>query len=190
MEPIKVTIQGLAPLLMHSDRFANPLDPMTKAHKALTGKRKKTDDDHEAIAKSEWRGSLYYDDEIGVFVPGQNIDATLIGGAKLQKLGTAFKRGVMVLEDKLPLEYEGPKNPDKLINDERFVDVRGVRVGTAKLMRCRPIFNKWKLSFTVMFNPDVVNREDVLKAIEDAGIMVGLCDYRPRFGKFEIVEAA
>ena len=37
---------------MHSDKFANPLHPATKAHKALTGKRKKTDDDHEAIAKS------------------------------------------------------------------------------------------------------------------------------------------
>ena len=53
METLNVRITGTSPLMMHSDKFANPLLPETKAHKALTAKRKKTDEDHEAIAKSE-----------------------------------------------------------------------------------------------------------------------------------------
>lgn len=184
MRQVKVRIKGLAPLLMHADRFANPLDVATKAHKELTGKRKKTDADHEAIAKSEWNGSIYHRDDIGPFIPGQNIDASLQQAAKLQKLGTRFKQAVMVLENEVPLQYKGPRDREGLFQ-AGFVDVRGVKISTAKLMRCRPKFNDWQAEFTVAFNEDVLNLEEVRKAVHDAGQLVGLCDYRPRFGKFE-----
>ena len=65
METINVKITGVSPMLMNSDRFSNPLDPMTKEHKLLTNKKKKTDEDYEAIALSSWRGSIYYDKSIG-----------------------------------------------------------------------------------------------------------------------------
>ena len=65
MKSIKVKLSGSSALLMHSDRFANPLDPLTKAHKELTGKRKKTDDDHIAIADKNFlnRSAFYYIDQ-------------------------------------------------------------------------------------------------------------------------------
>lgn len=183
MKHLQVKITGISPLLMHSDRFANPLDPATKAHKELTGKRKKTDADHEAIAKSEWMGSLYHDPAVGPYIPGQNLDATLQEAAKLQKLGKKFKQAVMVIEDQVPLIYTGPRDPEALFA-AGFLDVRGVKVAMAKLMRCRPKFNQWAAQFTVAFNEDVLNTEEVLKAINDAGSLIGVCDYRPRFGKF------
>lgn len=183
MRQIKVKIKGLSPLLMHSDRFANPLDKATKAHKELTGKRKKTDADHEAIAKSEWLGSLYYNPAIGPFIPGQNLDATLQEAAKLQKLGKRFKQAVTVIENEVPLQYKGPRDPEALF-EAGFIDVRGVKVSMAKLMRCRPKFNEWAAEFTVAYNEDVLNVEELKKAIQDAGTLIGVCDYRPRFGKF------
>lgn len=183
MKHLQVKITGISPLLMHSDRFANPLDPATKAHKELTGKRKKTDADHEAIAKSEWMGSLYHDPAVGPYIPGQNLDATLQEAAKLQKLGKKFKQAVMVIEDQVPLIYTGPRDPEALFA-AGFLDVRGVKVAMAKLMRCRPKFNQWAAQFTVAFNEDVLNTEEVFKAINDAGSLIGVCDYRPRFGKF------
>lgn len=70
-----VTIAGVAPLLMHSDRYSNPLDPLTKKHKQLTAKRKKTDEDQEAILASEWMGSLYLDEKSEVYMPGAVIEA-------------------------------------------------------------------------------------------------------------------
>jgi hypothetical protein len=183
MKQLKVRISGISPLLMHSDRFANPLDKATKAHKELTGKRKKTDSDHEAIAKSEWNGSLYHRDDMGPYIPGQNLDATLQEAAKLQKLGKKFKQAVMVVENEVPLIYKGPRDREGLF-DAGFFDVRGVKVSMAKLMRCRPKFNEWAAEFTVAFNEEVLNSEEVKKAIHDAGQLVGVCDYRPRFGKF------
>lgn len=188
METINVKITGVSPLLMHSDRFSNPLDPMTKDHKLLTGKKKKTDEDHEAIALSEWRGALYYDKSLGPYVPGQNIESTIVGGAKLQKLGTKFKSAFMVQQDKIAVEYTGPRTLEKLQSDPRFIDMRSVKVQQARIQRCRPIFTDWSLTFTILFNPEVIERRDVLKAVSDSGMLVGLGDFRPRFGKFEAVE--
>lgn len=184
MEKITIKVRGISPLLMHSDRFANPLDPATKAHKELTGKRKKTDDDHEAIAHSEWKGSLYID-ETGPYIPGQNFDASIIAGAKMQKLGSTVKRAVQVLDDRVYLDYPGPKSAEALFVPE-YIDVRGVKVGTAKVMRCRPVFREWGAQFSIAYNPEQINLTDLVKAISDAGMLVGVCDYRPRFGKFTV----
>lgn len=171
---------------MHSDRFANPLNPATKLHKALTGKRKKTDDDHEAIAKSEFLGGCYHDPAQGFYVPGQNFDASFLGGAKLQKMGTNWKRGAVVVTDKAKLLFNGPDTPELLWKDARFVDCRGVKVGTAKIMRYRPIFLEWSTQVQVAVNTDVMDVREVQRAIDDSGKLIGVCEYRPRFGRFEV----
>lgn len=186
MQHIQVSIEGTSPLMMHADTFANPLHPATKLHKELTSKRKKTDEDHLAIARSEFISGCYWNKEEGFFIPGQNIDATLIAGAKLQKLGTHWKRGALVLENRIKLKHEGPGTPEELWETPAFVDCRGVKVGTAKLMRYRPIFLKWAAEFTVVINPDVLDVQEAKKAIKDAGALIGTCEYRPRFGRFDV----
>ncbi|WP_256573249.1 MULTISPECIES: hypothetical protein [unclassified Pseudomonas] len=143
MELLTLSIKGTSPLMMHSDKLANPLHPATKAHRELTSKRKKVDDDHVAIAKSEFVAGVYLDERSGIHVPGANFDATFLAGAKLQKLGTHWKRGALVMTDRATLEFDGPSTPEALWEDPRFVDCRGVKVGQAKIMRYRPIFLDW-----------------------------------------------
>ena len=186
MKTLQVKITGAASLLMHSDRFANPLDPLTKQHKEMTGKRKKTDDDLIAIAKSEFIGGCYWNEKTGFFIPAQNLDACLINAAKLQKLGVKFKQGVHVVEDELPLIGYEKMTPEKLWEDPTKRDARGVKVGTSKIIRYRPIFREWTLRATVAINEDVVNIGEVKKALEDAGNLIGLGDYRPRYGRFTV----
>lgn len=186
MKSIAIKITGKAPLLMHSDRFANPLDPLAKAHKELTSKRKKTDDDHIAIARSEFIGGCYWRKDKGFFLPAQNLDACLIAAAKLQKLGVKFKQGVQVLEDELSFIGYEKKSPEQLWEDADHVDCRGVKVGTSKIMRYRPIFRRWSIAATVVINEEVVNVSEAKKAIQDAGALIGLGDYRPRFGRFNV----
>jgi hypothetical protein len=171
---------------MHSDRYSNPLDPLTKAHKELTGKRKKTDEDHEAIAYSEWIGSLYHDGKLGPYIPAMNIESMIQEAAKLQKLGKKFKQAIMVMEDKVKLEYDGPRDIKGLFG-QGFVDVRSVRVQQSRLQRYRPKFDKWSCTFTLLANTGVIDQREIAKALEDAGSLVGLGDFRPRFGKFTAV---
>lgn len=186
MDMMKLKITGSSPLLMHSDRFSNPLDPATKKHKELTSKRKKTDEDHEAIARSEYVGSLYIEDGIGPFIPAMNIDAAFVEAAKMNKLGKHAKRAMMILEDKVPLRYEGPRKAAELATDPRFIDARSVRVSMARLTRYRPRFNDWSLTCTLAFDSDQINANEVRQIVENAGKLVGLGDFRPRFGRFSV----
>lgn len=186
MELLKLKITGTAPLMMHSDKLANPLDPATKAHKELTSVRKKSDDLHEAIARSEFIAGAYWDKGVGFYVPGANFDATFLAGAKLARLGTHWKRGALVVTDKVKLMHDGPTTPEKLWENPAFVDCRGVKVGSAKIMRYRPIFREWAAEMEVALNTEVLSISEAKKAIEDAGALIGTCEYRPRFGRFEV----
>lgn len=186
MELLKLKITGTSPLMMHSDRLANPLLPETKAHKELTSKRKKVDEDHLAIAKSEFIAGCYWHADDGFFIPGPNLDATFLAGAKLQKLGVHWKRGALVLENRVKLLHGGPNKPELLWESPENVDCRGVKVSMAKIMRYRPVFLSWAAELTVSLNTDVLDLQEAKKAIEDAGALIGVCEYRPRFGRFGV----
>jgi len=191
MKTVTYTIQGTAPMLMHGERLANPFDDITKAIKAISGKRKKTEDDLLEMAQLEWRGGLYYNKEDGVHVPGYNMLACIINGGKLHKLGTAIKRAAIIQEDAIGVQYDGPKDPEKMFADKRFVDMRIVKIGTSKIMRCRPSFPLgWKCTFSLIFDENSLQRGDIDRCIESAGLMVGLGDYRPRFGRFKVVKSS
>ena len=190
MKTATYTIEGITRMLMHSERLANPFDPLTKEIKAISGKRKKTEDDLLEMARLEWLGGLYYDAAAGIHVPGYNIFACIVGGGKIHKLGTAIKRAAVMVDDKVALKYDGPATPDKLFENKDFVDMRSVKVGTAKITRCRPCFDRWKCSFTMAYDENSLQRGDLDRCIETAGQMVGLGDYRPRFGRFNVIKAA
>lgn len=186
MEILKLSLTGTSPLMMHADTFANPLHPATKLHKELTSVRKKSDEMYEAIAKSEFIGGCYWTEADGFYVPGANLDATFLAGAKLSRLGTHWKRGALVVTDKAKLLFDGPKTPERLWEDPGFRDCRGVKVGPAKIMRYRPVFRQWAAVVDVALNTDVLSISEAKKAIEDAGALIGTCEYRPRFGRFEV----
>lgn len=184
MQSFEVRIQGTRPLLMHSDKFCDPLHPATKMHKELTSKRKKTDDDYEAIAKSEWLGGLYIDED-GPFIPGESINACLVAGGKLSKLGAQLKRSVEIFDDKCYLEHDGPNDIAGLW-DQQFYYARSVKVQSARLMRYRPMFRKWACTVNIVFDEASINKEQVVKCLEDGGRYCGVGDYRPKFGRFNV----
>jgi len=190
MKTVTLKLTAESPILMHSDRYADPLDPMTKAHKVLTSKRKKQDEDHEAIAKSEWMGGLYHDDDIGPYIPGQNVKSSLVGAAKFHRMGATFKRSVLILDDRIKLEYSGPRDPEKLWGISKHVDSRSVVVGQSRLMRYRPKFHDWTLTVNVVFSPEMLEESDLIRAAENAGMFIGIGDYRPEkggaFGRFSV----
>ena len=190
METITFKIKGTVPLLMHNGQMASPFNEYAKQLKEISGKRKKTDEDFEAMALIEARGGLYFDKEAGVYIPGENIEAAIIAGAKLKKLGTTFKRGLRVIDIKCSLDHIGPSSPDELIRNPDFIYSKLVKVGTSRILRTRPIFNEWGTSFSVAYAPDQVDKNTVIQAIKDTGELVGIGDWRPRFGLFEVTKTS
>lgn len=184
MIEFNITITGTAPLLMHSSRLSNPLDPATKAIKKVSGKRTKTDDDHLELARLEHAGSLYFDETIGPYIPSDNIWRSLFDGAKKHKFGVKVKEGVVFQTDVNPLSYNGPRSIDGLWEDENFRHTASVKVGTARVTRTRPMFREWITEATGLLDPNVLDLEDLRMIAETAGSLIGLGDWRPRYGRY------
>ncbi|WP_369913882.1 hypothetical protein AB8810_12705 [Xanthomonas sp. NCPPB 3005] len=186
MASIAFRITGTSPLLMQAETLANPLHPLTRAHKAVSTKRKKSEDDYLWLMESEWSASMYYDEEIGPFIPALNIESCIAEAGKIHRLGKTIKQAVQVVTDRAKLEYEGPRQKEKLWKSERFADVRTVTVNQKRNLRCRPIFLRWSAMFDVEYMEDVLDRGDLVRVVEEAGRRIGVGTYRPRFGRFEV----
>lgn len=189
------TLTGVTPLLMHNERLANPMDPAAQRLKALTGKRKKTDEDLRELARAEFDGGLYIDPKTGPFVPSQWIHSMLRDAAKLIKLGTAVTQGVTLFEDSFPLHYKGGA---PAVNGVRrtadwlwangFYDQRMVGNQKARVLRTRPKFPEWRVTATIGYADSVFDERQLLAILELAGSRMGLGDYRPRFGRFAVAQ--
>ena len=181
-----VKIVGTAPLLLHNGRLANPMDPYAKEVKRVTSKRKKTDEDHAEIARLEWLGSIYTNADGVVCIPGRNLESFCIESGKLYKLGKAVGRAGVLCDGDFPLTYGGPKDINKLWDGGGHSDSQTMKVQQARIVRTRPRFDAWALSFTVAFDSDVVDDAEMHRIIENGGVRVGLGDSRPRFGRFQL----
>ena len=186
-------ITGIAPLIVHNGELADPFYAFSQEIKKISGKRKKTEADHEMMAKLEWRGGLYVN-EGKLIVPSDCFEASLVGAAKLSRLGKDAARGLFV-EDHLLIEGDGvPESVDEtaldaMYDNRKFVFRKGVRVGTAKVMRTRPIFGAgWSARATIVFNDAVFNKQQIEDLAEAAGSQIGLCEWRPRYGRFAVSE--
>lgn len=186
MKKTKFTIRGLTPLMMRNGCLADPLDERTKVLARLTKKKTKTDDDHRAVRECEWRGSLYVDKNGAPCLPGETIEACLSEGARRFKLGKAAKGGIVV-DGNFAIDYEGPRDIDALWNHGGFIKLAGVKIQQKRVIRARPMFPAWSCTFVVMWDPSMIKDEDQLCEIVDAGGLCGIGDWRPKFGRFEVV---
>ena len=186
MRTTEITITGITPLIVHNGQLADPLNPFSRELKEISGKRKKTDADHEAMARIEFEGGLYFDEKEGPFMPADCIEATICAGAKKSRIGKDVAAAVFVESEIVPIQYDGPRTVEGMWKDrERFVLRKACKVATAKIMRTRPMIpTGWKITFSLAFDESIVNEAALRKAMIDAGALVGICDWRPRFGRF------
>jgi hypothetical protein len=173
---------GGAPLIMHNERLADPLDSYTRAI-AKISKKKKTEADHREIARLEFLGGLYTDDS-GPCVPAFNVLRCLQDGAKRQKRGADVLRGVVPLTATASLSYAGPRDPDELIRAGGFALRKAVGVQRARTMRTRPMFVDWSFALAVEVDPTVFDPDVLGQSWRDAGVYAGIGDMRPIYGKF------
>lgn len=189
MQSMKLKLTGLVPLLMHNARLADPLDEHAKALKKVSSIRKKTDEHHEQMAEIEFLGGLYHSESTGYYLPGEMIEACLVNGAKAKKLGTTFRKAMQIIGEELPLlGHGGDSDPHKLCQNPNFRLRKSVVVGQVRVMRTRPIFKNWAVEVELVFDEELLDREDILDAAKYAGQFVSVGTWRPRYGKFTVEE--
>ncbi len=187
-EEMTLRFIGVAPLLMRSGRMADPLDDHAIALQKITSKRTKTPADHLHIARIEWRGGLWLSKDRPC-VPAEAIEAMMVVAGKTRRLGSKMRAAVIVRDSPL-LEHPGPTDLEELFGFSGSVHRCGVRVNAGRTMRTRPQFTKWSLACTLIFLPSIIDRSTLLEVATVAGDLVGIGDYRPRFGRFLVEEAA
>jgi hypothetical protein len=175
-------ITGVCALLMHNGQLADPLNHFAKEIKKISGKRDKTEADYEQMAKLEFLGSLYLAQQEPC-LPGEMLEASMIEGAKKKKRGNQAKAGLLC-DGMYPLAYDGPRDPHALWADGRFRLSTGVRVQRNRVIRTRPRFEGWSAEVEIKYMPSLLNESEVRDIIKLVGEIVGLGDWRPRFGRF------
>jgi hypothetical protein len=182
---MKFRITGTSPLLLHNGQTSDPLNEWSKKLKKVTSKRNKTDEDHAEIGRIEFFAGLYSENG-RIVIPADVIDACLLNGAKRFKLGQKYQSGCYVKEV-APLVFDGDKLPfDKLYERGQNALRVAVRVGQAKTMRTRPMFNEWSMTFDVEYFEDTLDGDQVELIVKTAGEQIGVGDWRPRYGRFKV----
>lgn len=172
MKKIEATIEGISPLLMH--RF--PMEPIEAIEK-------KTPQEQAEIC-------LY---QIGdqPYLPGVNLQRALVASATFSKgkgrasLQKQVAAGLFIDEE--ILELNGKTTP--WVIDSRPVVVPATK---GRIVRHRPKFEKWEVSFTISYDETLLTAQQVRQVVDDAGSRVGVLDFRPEkkgpFGRFMVTE--
>lgn len=208
MKKLQIIWKGTTPLIMHSCRCVNPLHPLAKGIKVYTSKRNKTDEDYAIMADYEWlMGAYYLNDNIecpymlatdkqlksfkdvphDLYIPAENIEATLINGGKANKKGTDIKKFIMLTEPFIPFKVLGNPSFETMMTEYKYRDVRQMVVQRNRVTRTRPRFDSWEIDFMLQYDETKIDIETLVNAIEYAGKYVGLCDSRPKYGQFTAI---
>jgi hypothetical protein len=193
LEAIKMRWSGLRPLVMSNVRGVDPLDPLVIQLGQYTKKRSKdlTPSDREKVSRIEWELSAYHDTEVGFYMPSQNIERCLRDGGAKARVGKKIEAGAFLSEVIVPLKNQGRyKELDKAYEQAEYKLRTAVRLPPktgARLMKTRAcIPTGWTLEFTVEFDNSVIDSKELLEAAVQAGALVGLGNWRPKFGRFTV----
>lgn len=184
MRSVTVRLVGIAPLLMHNGRLADPTDEYSVMLARITSKRHKTLADHQRIGEIEWKGGLWLRDGRPC-VPGEAVEAAIVAAAKTRRAGKVARAAVLVAESPI-VEHDGPREVEALFADRRHVHRTGVRVAGRTTMRTRPRFDVWSVVADIAFQPSILDEQFLRDLLVIAGERVGLGDHRPRFGRFSV----
>ena len=187
MNELKLSIKGVSPLLLHNGQTANPLNKFARQLKAVSGKRNKTDEDFEALAKIEFLAGLYLNPKGEYTLPAHNVEAVMLEGARKNKNGRLVQGGVFVVDDPI-LVFEGSeKTPEELWAGGEHALMVSVRVQRNRVMRTRPLIpTGWTAEILVQFDPATIEEPAIRQAFEVAGRERGIGDWRPKYGRFVV----
>lgn len=209
LKDLTVRIKGTRDMLLHSSAGMNPRNPILQAIKPLQGRRgkSKTEIVVESIEKADWLGSGIWNEEGKSWLEGEEFKfegykdpvlpceylcrATQVAATSTRS-GTKVKQALSEgLSGDATLVYEGPTNAEEMWNDYqcRFIDCRSVVVNRARIMRNRlRIPAGWEATLDLTLDTSILDIEELKTYITDAGRRVGVGDYRPKFGRFQLLD--
>ena len=187
MKNLQVTWKGVSPLIMHSCQCVNPLHPISREMKKYTSKRNKTEEDLIKIADLQWEAGAYWQDGLGLYIPGENVEATIRNGGKANKKGKDIEKYMDVTDLYISFNYGEDLTKEQLINSYEYRDTRVMVINRNRVPVTRPRFDQWNITFNLTYNEEKIDLDTIITAMEYSGQYVGLCDSRPKYGRFVVI---
>ncbi|MCU0436675.1 MAG: hypothetical protein MUC49_02090 [Raineya sp.] len=177
---VKVKIVGTSAILFH--RWNN--EAVAEKAKAKKGSAAKKMDDVETY--------VYRDEEGNICIPTEYLRMAIVNSGKSfqdprsprKTASDLLKAAIVSIELLNPILVKGEKTKEW---DELFA--AKVNVQRNGITRVRPMFHKgWQAEFCLQINlPEYVDEMFLLQIINNAGRTVGVADFRPTYGRFEVV---
>ncbi len=170
-----LTISGTAAFLFH--RYQP--EAVEAKNKAAKGSKAKKSDDVEAY--------VYRCDDNTLGIPGEYLRQAVIHAAKFKQDPRSprksamdlYKAGVIALTETATLGAEAWDYEDR----------RRVVVQRNAVTRVRPAMRAgWRADFQFMVNtPEYISPDALLETLTTAGRLIGVGDFRPTYGRFQVV---
>lgn len=187
MKIMTVICKGIRPLIMHNGLLADPLNEFSNAIKKISskGSKKLTESDHAEMQNLEWDGGLYWDEKIGLYLPSDNIERCIVQGAMKSRRGKDFQAACLCTDVSIPIEHPMKgKTREQMLKNPEYILRKSVRIKDSRIMRVRPRVPEWSITFDLEYDDSVVSVGDIKTALVNAGTLVGLGDWRPKYGRF------
>jgi len=184
----KVSIVGINYLLQNNPQTVDPFNRYTKAKKPLMAKKNKTEEDLVELGNVETESKIYFDDEIGVYVPTrwltEQIFTSAFGVIKIGK--DKMRSGVFETADKCKLTYKGMdqvKTIADVVMNPLFRHRKILPQQAVRIAKDFPIFKDWSFSTVLEFDDSVVDLNGLSAILKRSAKYVGFGDFRPTFGR-------
>ena len=179
---VHVTIQGSADLLLH----AWNVEAVEEKANAKKGSATKKSDNVESY--------VHRNDDGIICLPGEYLRMSIINAAKFRQDPRSprksamdlYKAALITLKPLAPITTSAGEVSKTWDYEHRC----RVQVQRAGITRCRPAFKEgWKAEISLMVNlPEYVDPKDLNEVIASAGRLIGVGDFRPTYGRFQVIK--
>ena len=187
MYQVSTRVKGTSVMLQH--RFPIPsYEEMSSGGTKHTGAK-----DYSA----EWKESLYVSEKGEIYQPANHFELAMVKAATNFKVtgkrGKSYKdlvsANVVIDPERIPFGIVAPDQLDTDADKPLYLDLRPVVIQRARVVRIRPAFKPgWELEFVINVLDDELPANMLQDILVLAGKTVGVGDYRPKFGRFSVVE--
>jgi len=178
---VNVTIEGSADLLLHGWNC----EAVAEKGAAKKGSASKKSDNLESYVRRN-------DDGV-ICLPSEYLRMSIVNAAKFRQDPRSprkssfdlFKAALVSLKPLAPIVNVAGELPKTWDYEHRC----RVQVQRNGITRCRPAFKEgWRVEVPLMVNlPEYVSPRDLNEVIASAGRLIGVGDFRPTYGRFQIV---
>ena len=172
----EITIEGICPIMFHRWNCES-VESKSKAKKGSA--EKKTDDVESYVYRNEKRE---------LCIPGEYLRGAIIAAAKFQQdprsprksAADLFKASVVSLTELASLG----------VQDWDYLDKRRVVIQRNAVTRSRPAMKEgWTATFILQVQlPEYIDAQLLNTTIQAAGKLIGLADFRPSYGRFNVTQ--